>query len=461
MHIKSQIEKGLYASGEKIPSVRSLSRSLKASVYTVQQAYHLLEDERVLEVKDRSGYYVASLKKSVASSEILEVPKTNLSPIDVNINQFATGFFQKLDDKSILNLATSYPKSDFLPVGQLKKISQNLVREKMSYFLEGKFSLGEPLLKKSIARRLGERGTIVDKSQVIITNGCQEAISLCLRAIANPGDTIAIESPAFVGLLRSIEALGMKALEIPAHPISGLSIDFFEEAISKWPIKALAVTPSFNNPLGSNMPTTNRKKLAEICNKNQIPIIEDDSLGDLYFGKNPSKTLKSFDTNGNILYCSSVSKSIAPGLRVGWIIPGRYFSKISFLKSFTHVSVAPLIQNILGEFLASGASQRHFRQLRQNLKNQKELFLFSIFNNFPNGTLVSNPDGGLALWIRLPNKFSAVEFSDLALKKNIAVVPGNLFSSSDSYNDYIRINIGIKWSDRINQAIKQLGKIIP
>lgn len=431
---------------------------MKASVYTVQQAYQLLEDERVLEVKDRSGYFVSSKKQSHNKKELNFVEKS-FTPNLVNINQFASVFFQKLEDDSVTNLATSYPKSDFLPVRQIKKISQNLVREHIPEFLEGKFSSGEPVLKKTIARRLGERGTSVNQSQVLITNGCLDAINLCLRAITKPGDTVAIESPAFVGHLRSIEALGLKAIEIPAHPSTGMSIEAFEKAIAKWPIKALTITPSFNNPLGSNMPVENRRKLVEICTKHDIPIVEDDSLGELYFGKNPTPTLKSFDQNEIVLYCGSASKTIAPGLRVGWVIPGRYFNKVSFLKSFTNVSVAPLIQNIVGEFLSSGASQRHFRQIRQSLKNQKDLFLFSIFNHFPDGTAVSNPEGGLALWIKLSENISAAEFCERALHHQIGVVPGNFFSSSSSFDNYIRISYGIKWSEKVNASLKQLGKL--
>ena len=295
---------------------------------------------------------------------------------------------------------------------------------------------------------------------IIVTCGATEALSLCLRAVAKAGDTIAIESPTFFGILQMIESLGMKACEIPTYPRDGVCLDELTERLDCCKIKACVFSLNFSNPLGSCMPDEKKKKLVKILGDRNIPLIEDDVYGSLAFGATRPKTAKSFDERGLVLLCNSFSKTLAPGYRVGWAAPGKFRDRVEYLKIVTSSATATLPQMAIAEFLAEGCYDHHIRKLRKLYCEQTQRMSEAVTRYFPAGTKATRPTGGQILWVELPKKIDALELYRRALREKISIAPGPLFSPKQAFPNFIRLNSGNPWSDVIENAMIKLGQLM-
>ncbi len=455
-HIRAMVDQGVYCPGDKLPSIRRLSIQRKVSIATVQKALEELEACGLIEAKPKSGFYVRMPVIKSADYPPILVPS---APKPVKIHELASRIFHQCESKSINNLGTSYPAPAFCPSKNIQKIANKLIKTQINEVIEVHFSPGNLLLRETLTKRLNEAGCRLSVDDLIITNGCLEALSICLRAVAKPGDTIAIESPGFVGLLQLIESLGYNALEIPCHPADGLSIEAIELALQQWDIKAVAIVPTFSNPSGSNMPEGNRKKLVELLADKNIPLIEDDLFSDLAFDGSRIKPCKAFDKKGLVLYCSSASKTIASGLRVGWIAPGAFYNEVSYFKTFTNISAPNFGQMVVAEFLQSGRYDRHLRQITRLFAQRMFLFQQLIEINFPKNTQVSRPQGGSILWVGLPKLIDGYAFYRRALDIGIAIIPGQLSSTSEKFNHFIRINCACEPNIDIKESVIKLGEL--
>lgn len=457
--IAQQIKNHLYQPGDKLPSLRRLSKQHQVSIATVQEAYYLLESWGLIEARPQSGFYVKPLPLHSDVGE--EVNFEVAGPALVSVSQAATQLFQLNQKQGLLNLGTAYPHAAFLPLKQLQRIASQLAKDHIESISRVAFAPGNESLRRQLALHLSSTEKVVSADDIVITSGCQEALSLSLRAIANPGDCIAIESPIFVGILQAIEALGLRAIEIPSHPDSGISISALELAIDQWQIKGCVLVPSFSNPSGACMPVARRKQLLALTETHGIPIIEDALFEELSHNGQVPPSLKSLANKPeDVLYCSSVSKSLAPGVRVGWVAAGRYQPKIEYLKSFISVGSSSLDSLLVSEFFHSGNYTRHIRSLQHAFSNQVNLFSSAIASNFPDETSISRPRGGYVLWVGLPKGVDAWKVYQEALKRHIAIVPGQLFSTTSKYNNYIRINCALPWGDELRLALAQLGEIV-
>jgi DNA-binding transcriptional MocR family regulator len=284
-------------------------------------------------------------------------------------------------------------------------------------------------------------------------------LHICLRAVARRGDTVALESPAYYGLLQLIESLGIRAIEIPAHPRSGMDLDVLEEVLSRHRIKACLAIPNFNNPLGSAMPDEAKERLVAMLARRDVPLIEDDIYGDLQFGETRPRAAKAFDTHGLVMLCSSFSKTVAPGYRVGWAAPGRFREEVEQLKFAQSVATATLPQMAIAEFLENGGYDHHLRALRRRLAAQVARMSEAIAEHFPPGTRVSRPAGGFVLWVELPPGASALALHERALARGISIAPGPIFSAKHRFSNYIRVSCGYPWSDLHDHAVRTLGRL--
>jgi DNA-binding transcriptional MocR family regulator len=455
--LKSLIQQAVYRPGDKLPSIRQLATQRKVSIATIQRALEELEIRHLIEARPKSGFYV---RMPIKQASNLKIPMASLVPKTVHIHEFASHIFHQCDAKEVINLGTSYPATEYFPAKQIQQIASKVIRTNIAQVVEVHFSPGHIELRKVLAKRLSENGCQLEAEDLIITNGCLEALSLCLRAVAKPGDTVAIESPGFVGLFQLIESLGFKALEIPCHPTDGMSLQALQLAIEQWDIKAVAVVPSFSNPLGSFMPLVKRQKLVTLLAEFKIPLIEDDLLSDLSFDGSRVKPCKSFDEEGLVLYCSSASKTIASGLRVGWIAPGAFYKEVSYFKTFTNISAPNITQLIVAEFLSSGKYDRHIRQLTRSLAQRMFLFQQAIKRHFPQGTHMSRPQGGCILWVELPRSINGYQLFKQAIERKIAIIPGQLSSATSKFDHCIRINCAGDPDVDIDSVILNLSKII-
>lgn len=454
--LRALIQQGVYRPGEKVPSIRNIAIQRRISIATVQRALEELETRGLVEARPKSGFYV---KMPNQQEMQIETPVLPLVPKSVEIHEFASEIFHQCELSNVMNLGTSYPAAAFFAEKYIQQIAAKMIKHEIDDVVEVHFSPGHVNLREVLAKRLNESGCRLHADDLIVTNGCLEALSICLRAVAKPGDTIAIESPGFVGLFQLIESLGYRALEIPCHPRDGISLEALELALAEWDITAVAIVPSFSNPLGTNMPESNRRRLVEMLSERSIPLIEDDLLGDLSFDGSRTKPCKAFDRKGLVLYCSSASKTIASGLRVGWIAPGAFYREVSYFKTFTNISAPNITQLIVAEFFSSGKYDRYLRQLTSVLAQRMYQFKHYVEVYFPPGTRISSPQGGCILWIVLPKPLTGFKFFQAAIEKGIAVIPGELSSASKKFDQCIRINCACDPKISIEQVTKTLGHI--
>jgi DNA-binding transcriptional MocR family regulator len=453
--IQQMISGGVYAVGDKLPSVRSLHQEHGISISTALQVYTHLEKKGWVEAREKSGYFVHYAHNIRPKLPPVSDPLPTAGK--VQINEKLAMFRKTSQSKKTISLIGASPDTSLLPSVKLKKAFQLCARElDTAYIPYGDITGHEPF-RRHIARHCLNWGRAVSPGEIIVTNGAIEAAVLCLRAVAKAGDTIAIESPTFFGLLLGIESLGMKALEIPTDPVTGVSLDKLEDAFKQKKVQACLFVTNYNNPLGSCMPDNSKEQLAKLLQRYQVPLIEDDVYGDLHFAPERPRTVKSYDEEGWVLYCSSWSKSIAAGLRIGWVIGGRYHQKIAQLKFMTSGATGMLPQLVLTKFLDQQRLDLHLKSLRQALNMQTMQVTKAIQEYFPGDTQLTRPNGGISLWVVLPPKVNTWQLHEAAVAQGITFTPGSLFSSQDRYHNCIRLTNSNPWNDDQEWAIQTIG----
>ncbi len=458
-HIEQAITSGALRIGQRVPSVRSLSRQHGVSIATVLAAYRLLEDRSLIQPRPQSGYYVRSTP--APPPELPEITRPSKAPTAVSNAEIIYQFLREAGRPSIIPLGAACPSTDQMPIRTLSRIAASIARRAPLTSNAYDLPPGCAALRRAVARCAVDAGVTVSPDQIVTTTGSTEAISLCLRVVAKAGDTVAIESPTYYGVLQTIASLGMKALEIPTCPRDGISLDALRYALDQSRVKAVLLQPSFNNPLGSSMPVEARKAVVAMLSERRIPLIEDDIYGDLPFqptGRLPA--CKAFDTEGWVLLCSGFSKTLSSGMRVGWCAPGRFFDDVARLKVFSTFASATLPQMAVAEFLESGGYERHLRKIRRVYASQVQRIRSLVGQYFPPGTRATDPAGGFVLWIELDKSIDSTTLHEAALRNDISIAPGPIFSASGRYRHFIRLNCGLQWTDRIEPAIERLGQLI-
>lgn len=383
----AHIEQGVYKPGEKLPGVRKLSQQLNVSISTALEAYRMLEDSGRIQARLRSGYYVSSFRRqAIVEPEISDAPVT---PAKVTGQSLTRQILRAAKDPYLINLGSSVPHADFLPTHALQQATGKVSRTFGKRCFDADELLGNQELRRQIAKRMVELHCVDSPDDIVVTHGAREAVRLALMAVCQPGELIAIESPTFYGLLQVIESCGMEALEIPTHPRDGLSLDALQMAIKQWPIKACLIVSNYNNPLGSCMSGERKQALVALLEKHEIPLVEDDVYGDLGFGLRRPSVCKAWSRNGQVLYCNSFAKTLSPGIRVGWLVPGRYKEKVENLKYMMHQAVPTLNQLIVAHMLEQGGYDRYLRQVRQEYARNVALIVKAVSLLFPEGTRVT------------------------------------------------------------------------
>ncbi len=455
--LSEQIARGIYKMGDRLPSVRHLSGQMGVSISTVQEAYLLLEQRGITEVRPKSGHFVTQQQQ-----RLLDLPVTQAySARPKETSTWAKVFhaLYQTESADALYLGRAIPN---LSLGTLKPLQQSLAALTRRGELRGlsyDYIFGCDELRKQITRIAVDSGCNLSADEVIITSGCQEALASSLRALTQPGDTVIVDSPSFYGSLQAIEACGLRVLELPTHPEQGISLEAMELALEQWPIKACLITPTFNNPLGYTMPDDRKARLVELLARYDTPLIEDDIYGDLAYEAPRPRTLKSFDREGRVILCSSFSKSLAPGLRVGWVAPGRYASRVMHMKYISSMSSATLPQLAVADFISRGGYDRHLKKVRSVYMRGRDYLLEWITRYFPEGTRASNPQGGYLLWVELPATVNSMALTTAAMEQGVGVAPGELFSSTGKYSHHIRLNYADCPTAKMEKGVKMLGEI--
>jgi DNA-binding transcriptional MocR family regulator len=462
-HYLGAIKAGALMHGARMPSVRSLMQLHEISLSTALQTCRQLESEGWLEARPRSGYFVRHPKRIA----ILPVAEPDLGlPLDpaqyVGIHARVSEFIAQGRRHPVkVNLSGARGVPELYPAEQLKNAALRALRRHPDMLVRASPPGGNAAFREVLAKRALASGLVLAPEDVIVTHGCIEALNLALRAVAQPGDTIAVESPTFYGLLQILESLGLRALEIPTSAVSGLSLEALELALRSYGnIKAVVVVPHLQNPLGSVMPDAHKQRMVQLCAETGIPIIEDDTYSALVDGEMPPTALKAWDRNGNVIYCASLHKTLAPGMRLGWMVAGQWQARVAMLKYAQSRDNEEWSQVAAAEFIASSAYDRHLRRLRTALRTQRERMAEAIATHFPPGTRLSIPDGGITLWMELPHKLSSKTVFDAALREGILIAPGSMFSNSNRADHFLRVSCGSPYTKEIDDAMRNLGRIV-
>jgi DNA-binding transcriptional MocR family regulator len=462
-HYLGAIRAGALKHGERMPSVRSMMRLHSVSLSTALQTCRALERDGWIEARPRSGYFIREPKRSA----ILPLEEPDLaSPLDparyVGIHARVSYFVEQGRRHPVqLDLSGARAAPELYPAEKLKHAALRGLRRHPEILVSAAPAGGHPHFRAVLAKRAVAGGLVLAPDDIIVTHGCIEALNLALRAVTSPGDTVAVESPTFYGLLQILESLGLRALEIPTSANTGISVDALELALrGADQIKAVVVVPHLQNPLGSIMPDREKQRLVQLCERNGVPLIEDDTYSELADADNPLTALKAWDRSGNVIYCASLHKTLAPGMRLGWISAGRWQARVAMLKYAQTRDNEGWSQIAAAEYLAGSDYDRHLRRLRGALREQRARIADAIAAGFPLGTRMKIPDGGITMWLELPNRLSSKDVFDAAIRHGILVAPGAIFSNSDRFDRFLRLNCGLRYSEQVEQGLRRLGEIV-
>ncbi len=454
--IEGFISKGIYEPGERLPSIRRLAGQLGVSINTIREAYGLLEDRRIAQARSGSGYFVAHLPSGTGADLAQTVGQP--SPQPVTVDEISYRVCEVVGNPHLVNLSVAAPRSSLLPMRRLASLHARALRRDPESCVGYNTSPGRYALRQNIAKRLLDVGCAVAADEITITSGCFDAITISLLAACRPGDTVAIESPVFFAFLQLLAGLGLRVVEIPSASRTGMNLDVLEFTLRRYPVAACITVPNFSNPLGSLMPDENKERLVRLAAEHGVPIIEDDVYGELYFTSDRPRVLRSFDTAGNVILCSSFSKTVAPGYRMGWVVGGRYTDAIRRAKMMTSIAPPSVSEVGIEEFLESGGLDRTLRAARRAYEASMAQVSEAIMKYFPKGTKVSQPQGGLVVWVEMPENVDSVELYHSCLAKGVSIAPGVIFSSQGRYRNFIRIR-SAEYSPVVDAALATVGSI--
>ena len=452
--LKRQIQNHHFAVGDKLPGLREFSEQKAVSIATALAAYRQLENDGFVEARHRSGYFVRPLYKNDKGQ-----PPTTLTPAVVTQQDMIMRMVRAVHAPHCINFGSALPGEMYQPSKAIRKSSIHVAKTHQRHH-RYEASAGAYELRVQIARRMAEAGYISGADNILVTNGCQEALLIALKTVTSPGHIVAVESPTFYGLLQVIESLGLKAIEIPTSPEHGISLDALAFALENWPISTCIVSPNVNNPLGYVMSDDHKKKLVSLAASRNVTLIEDDIYGDLVYAPKRPSCLLSLAPEADIIYCSSFSKSIAPDFRVGWLIGPKYRESFERTKFNLNIASSSLLQHTVADIIATGSYDRHLRRVRRDYARARDRMRTALERYFPSVTTLSSPVGGFSYWITLPDSVNTSVLAQDALKKDIAIAPGELFSASGKYKNALRLTYSGDWNHRTELALKTLGELI-
>lgn len=455
--LAGMIESGAFLPGDRVPSVRSLSREWRVSITTVMEAYRRLENRGLIEARPQSGFYVLPRMDRRLAPPSLTAPDS--APSTVTSCELVRRLIQDGTNPKLLQLGAAIPHASMLPLEKLHRSMSAIARRHPVRAAAYEFARGVKELRAEVARRAVLAGCALAPDQIVVTNGCTEALSLALRALCRPGDTVAIESPTYFGFLQMLETLGLRALEIPTCPLEGISVNALRVALDLHPVRCVLVSANFSNPLGSRMTEPDKRALVSLLAARGIPLIEDDMYGDMGFDDLRPAALKSFDREGLVLWCGSVSKSLAPGYRVGWVAPGRFMDEIERLKLISNIGTATLPQLAVAEFLANGGFDHHLRKTRRAYERQVDWLLEAVGRHFPDGTRAARPAGGFVVWVEMPERVDSRQLYNEAVRAGMTIAPGTIFSAKGGYQNFMRLNAA-QATPEAEGKIAKLGALV-
>lgn len=452
------IDAGIYAAETKLPSIRRLHRENGLSITTILQAFNYLADKGLVVSKERSGYFVA--RRYGQKLPLQRALPLSFSESSVYIDQLLQKLHVSGTGRNFVSFATAVPDNRLLPFNRIKRAIQETSKDISGSYLKPESRNGNEQLRQEIAKRSFSWSGSVHADELIITNGATEAILCCLKAVTKPGDTVLVQDPCYFGIIQVLECLGLKIVTVPSCPVNGISAGDVRRACEKFPVKACVLVSNFNNPDGASISAANKKQLAGFANEHHIPIVEDDLYGDLFFNGARPDTIKTYDTNGWVMYCNSFTKTIATGFLIGWCAAGRFTCDVARIKAMHNGSTAAFSQRVMLDLLSSGSYDRHMKKFRVELQKNLDRTISIIEQYFPKGTLSTRPGGGLVAWLKLPEHIDAGLIQEEAIEQGVSYAPGEIFSLKGDRKHFLRISYCNLWENKVQDALIRLGGLL-
>jgi len=456
--VEKQEESGAIKAGDKLPSLRKLSSQFGISVPTVKQAYIELERQGTISARPQSGYYLKA--KQARTLLPMRAKWASCKPVEVSCRSLIEQVYDAVHLPDTVALGISNPVNAHPPDKALARLMRSILTRVSEKAVSYGPVNGDAKLRLTLALRYQEQGVDVNHQDMVITNGAQEAISIALQCVAKRGDIVAVESPCYFGLIELIESLGMKAVEVYTCTEDGVCINELEKVLNQHPVKVCLFSTAINNPLGSMMTNEQRHALVKLLESRDIPLIEDEVYSDIYYTEQRPIPAQLYSEKGLVMTCSSFSKTAAPGYRVGWLIPGKFEEAAKRIKRAQSCSSPMLQQWTLTDYLLSGEYDRHLQVLRKTLRYNCERMRALIAEHFPKEVCISKPQGGSVLWIRCRSHVDTSQFFSQAIEQGVSFAPGQIFSPSGKYKNFMRISYGVKWCDTIEHSVMTLGKLV-
>lgn len=368
-------------------------------------------------------------------------------------------FMRQADEPGLINLAAGVPALESLPADALRDAFERAYAKDGAAIFAYHHPEGDHRLRELLAERLGRRGAKISGSQVVTTTGCTQALQVMLSILIKPGDIVACEAPAYYGMLELLSEAGAQVLPIPVAGADGIDLSLTEELVERWRPKCLIVCAALSNPSGATMPVPARQRLVEICRKNGVRLIEDDIYGELVDGEAPQSML-AWDDGSTVSYVTSFSKTISPGLRVGFCVPGTLHEEFAARKTQQDLHSAVTTEATLREFLEAGAFDPHLEGLRARNHYRRELALDAIRRSFPDGTSVIPPTGGYMLWAGLPQAVDLGDIRKRAREQRVVFAAGGVFFPAPPERGYLRLNCAKATEEELVGGLETLGRIV-
>ncbi len=464
-YLRQGILAGSLAADTRLPASRQLAHDLGVNRITVENAYAELEAEGLVFSKLGSGTYV------LTPDPLLPLSKDSVDapwPLWQQSIQDKT-IRNKLPDKMSkaarhpdpISFASGIGDANLFPAEDFRKVLQTVMRRDGIATLDYGERNGHAPLRESIAHILASQGLQTRPENILITAGSQQALSLVSQILLKPGDIMLVESPTYSGALDLFRALDFQVVGIPVDG-QGMQVDGLEKLLQQYHPKLIYTIPNFHNPTGTCLNGPRRRQLLVLADRYNVPILEDDFVGDLRYEGRTQPALKALDPGGRVIYVSTFSKMLMPGLRVGFLVAeGPVYDCLVNFKRVNDLATSTLIQRALEAYVTVGRYQAHLRRSCQIFRRRRDAMISAIKRYLPAGVRFDPPQGGLFIWLQLPGDLDSQKLLPLGWEEGVDFASGNgFFPDGTSGENWLRLNFVAQPSDQIDEGIKRLGKAI-
>ncbi|SMC90040.1 PLP-dependent aminotransferase family protein [Papillibacter cinnamivorans] len=462
--IASMILDGTLRAGQPLPPERTLAQSLGINRSTVVNAYSELKADGLVDSRVGKGTVVLSHLTGEQDKEKYSDPPAwsqFLSHTAERSNEsLLRDILELANRRDIISFAAGISGMETDPVEALRGIEEEIVSPACRFALNHTPAEGMPCLRESISELMCARGVEAGPEEILVLSGSQQGIDIAARAFLDPGDVVFVEEPTFFSALQIFRAAGARIIGIPVDA-RGMRVDLLEQALTRYRPKFIFTVPTFQNPSGTTMDLERRKRLLELAYRRNTFILEDDPYSDLRFEGSRVPLLKELDKNGYVIYLSSFSKLLFPGVRIGWInAPKPMVVQFTKVKQMTDLHADSLSQWIIHRYLRSGGLDAHLSRIIAEYRIKRDIMIDELITDPVREMEWNKPQGGFYLWCRLPDDIPYATLMVKAAERGVAYVSGTAFFQGGKGGNYMRLNFTYPSREEIREGIRRLKAAI-